>query len=132
MAKIKMPDQRKIASGLAHGHDPKDCGMAQMIARINLEKEVSPNCHKFIEVQSCKQQEVEHFVTAMATISKDASKDAKCPAKDRAKMATGHGLHEEDETNACMMARLSARINLEKMVSEGCHKHIVISSCKKH
>ena len=137
MAKVKMPDcpkmdQMKLATGLDLGHSTQACSMAMMIARIDLEKQISPACYDYIEVEGCKHTEVKHFITSMATLSKEASSDPKCPKADRVKMATGYGHDNENESNACMMARFTAQINMEKTVHKDCHKYITIGSCKKH
>lgn len=134
-AKIKMPDckvadQRKFRVGIHPGHDLQACNFATMFARMDLEAAVSPACYDYIEVEGCKQQEVNHLVSSVATISKDAGKE--CPVTEKVKSAKGYGHHEDNEGHACMMARMSARMNLESKIKAECQKYIVVSECKKH
>lgn len=139
MARVKVPggdcpqsDRHKFKIGIHGGHGLQPCNFATMYARIDLEAATSPACHQFIEVEGCKQQAAKHVVSSMATISKDAAKDAKCPVTERAKGAQGFGHHESNEGHACMMARFSARINLESKVKPDCYQYIEVSGCKKH
>jgi hypothetical protein len=138
-ARIKIPggdcpmaDRRKFKLGIQGGHGLQACNFATMFARIDLEAAVNPACHPFIVVEGCKPQTAKHVVSSVATISKDSSKDAKCPVKERVKSAEGFGHHESEQGHACMMARMSARINLEGKVKADCHKYIEVSACKTH
>lgn len=136
-AKINMPacsaaDQRRFKVGIQPGHDLQACNFATMFARMDLETAVSPACHDFIEVEGCQYHEVKHLVSSVATIGKDAAKDAKCPTTERIKSAQGFGHSEDNPGHACMIAMMSARMNLENKVKEDCHKYIEVSSCKTH
>lgn len=138
-AKIKVPggdcpqtDRHKFRLGIQGGHGLQPCNYATMLARMDLETVVSPACHPFIVVGSCEQQTAKHVVSSVATIGKEATKDAKCPVSDRVKSAQGFGHHESSHDNACMMARFSAGIDLEKKVKEDCKKYIQFSACKTH
>ena len=134
-AKIKMPDckpadQRKFKVGVHPGHDMQACNMATMFARIDLETAVDPACHPFIEVEGCKQHQVKHLISSTATINKGAGKE--CPVTEKVKSAIGYGHSEDNEGHACMIARMSARMNLERKVKQECQKYIDVGECKKH
>ena len=139
VAKVKVPahkcpqkDHAKSKVGIQGGHSLEACNYATMFARIDLEVATDPACHQFIEVEGCQQKTAKHVVSSVATIGKGAAKDAKCPAKERVKSAQGFGHHAADEANACMMARMIARINLENKVKADCYKYIEVTACKKH
>ena len=138
-ARVKVPggdcpqsDRLKTKFGIQGGHGLEPCNFATMFARMDLETAVNPACHPFIEVSGCEHKTAKHVVSSVATISKDAAKDAKCPITERVKSAQGFGHHESEESHACMIARMSARMNLEKKVKPDCHKYIEVSACKAH